>query len=82
VFLTFLLRKAGNVFLMESQKMARIEIRFLGESVSVRSVRSQGDSIRSWSELFPGAVDTLHSGLTYEQLRELGEGFHEVPIPR
>ena len=53
-----------------------IEVKFLGdEIVMVRPVSSS--NMRQWDELKRGSVHTP-TGLSWDALRELGEGVHEV----
>ena len=54
----------------------RLEIRFIRYIISVRALSEcTSENVRLWDELQPGGIHTK-SGLTYEQLRQLGEGVH------
>ena len=55
----------------------KIEIRFIGSLVSVRLVRSGNERVRIWDELFPNSIHNP-TGLSYDVLRQLGEGIHEI----
>ncbi len=56
----------------------RLEIRFIGRVISVRALSEcTGKNVRLWDDLQPGDIHTK-SGLSYEQLRQLGEGVHSV----
>jgi len=54
-----------------------LEIRLIGRLVSVRVVGSTGGNVRVWGDLYPGQIHTP-TRLSYDQLRELGNGIHEV----
>ena len=56
----------------------RIELRFIGRIISVRLVPRNGrTNVRLWDELGPRSVH-VPTKLDYQQLRQLGEGVHEV----
>ena len=55
----------------------QIEICFVGRLVQVRVV-SQTRAVRSWEDLGPGDVSLIR-GLTYAELRAMGEGIHVLP---
>ena len=55
-----------------------IEIRLIGRIVRVRTVPRHGSgNVRVWDELERGQIHTP-TRLSYEQLRELGEGVHDL----
>jgi hypothetical protein len=56
----------------------RIEVRCIGDLVSVRLARHQNDVIRHWNDLYPGNIDSVISGWSYAELRRLGDGLHDV----
>jgi hypothetical protein len=55
----------------------RIEIRIDGDIIGVRFVKAGSENVRLWNNLYPGQVHGS-TRLNYDQLRELGEGIHEV----
>ena len=58
--------------------MKRIHIEFLGRLVKVRFARTAEDLVRRWDVLSPGQVHG-DTGLSYADLRRLGEGLHDFP---
>jgi hypothetical protein len=54
------------------------QIEFLGRLVKVRFARTADDLVRLWEELIPGQVHD-RTGLSYADLRRLGEGLHDLP---
>lgn len=58
-------------------EMRRIHIEFLGRLVKVRFARTAEDLVRHWDELSPGQVHG-DTGLSYADLRRLGEGLHDL----
>ena len=55
----------------------RLQLVFEGIMIRVRRCRSGDDIVQLWEHLFPGWVHNL-TGLSYEELRQLGEGIHEL----
>lgn len=53
------------------------EIKFLGETVKVHKITSQSNTVKFWDEIDP---DSVHSPtrLTWKELKELGEGTHDI----
>jgi hypothetical protein len=62
---------------LEVSEMKRLHIEFQGRLVKVRVTRSAHETVRLWDIIFPGQTDR-RSGLTYPELRRLGEGFHDI----
>jgi hypothetical protein len=59
--------------------MKHIHIEFLGRLVMVRFANTVHDLVRLWDELSPGQVHD-RTGLSYSELRRLGEGLHDLWI--
>lgn len=59
--------------------MIEIEIEVLCSSrIKVRNVRQTRSWARYWSEIGPRDIDGQFSGLSFEQLMELGNGIHTL----
>ena len=55
----------------------KIEIKFLSNGIQHRVWRTANDSVRYWEHICKGAIVPKYK-MCYDELRELGEGLHEV----
>ncbi len=58
-----------------------VEIKVMGKHlIRVRRARTKNDSVRFWDGVFRGQTDRI-TGLEWDELKMLTEGFHEFADP-